>query len=319
MVAINDVANMPFVARLGSGLDRFIEVMQKVPTKTWRMAIMAIALFWIVHSLANVFWSVMPSAKLPVPKVVPTSNKGVVSNSGPVRKIDIDDTIAMNLMGDFNAAPLDAPENVVVAPDDEVVPISKLNLKLQGIIAANDPKFSWAIIGPSEENQKLYKVGDELEEARGVKIVEIFDLKIRLNNNGSLEDLWLYGEDGTKVASSNYVPPTRSTAPDVLKATVSRDQIQQARNIGDVVRFMVATENGKMIGYKVRPGRKRELFDQVGLRTDDIVVSVNGIEVNEPQKVREVYQALKNATEANLQVMRDGTTHSIQISMSSEG
>jgi general secretion pathway protein C len=86
-----------------------------------------------------------------------------------------------------------------------------------------------------------------------------------------------------------------------------------------VVRFMVATENGRMIGYKVRPGRKRELFDQVGLRQDDIVVSVNGIEVNEPQKVREVYQALKNATEANLQVMRDGSTHSIQITMSSEG
>ena len=89
------------------------------------------------------------------------------------------------------------------------------------------------------------------------------------------------------------------------------------KSIGDVVRFMVATENGQMIGYKVRPGRKRELFDQVGLKNDDIVVSVNGIEVNEPQKVREVYQALKTATEANLEVMRDGSTQFIQIRMSS--
>ena len=72
-----------------------------------------------------------------------------------------------------------------------------------------------------------------------------------------------------------------------------------------------------MIGYKVRPGRKRELFDQVGLKNDDIVISVNGIEVNEPQKVREVYQALKTASEANLQVLRDGGTQSIQIRMSS--
>ena len=80
---------------------------------------------------------------------------------------------------------------------------------------------------------------------------------------------------------------------------------------------MVATEGGQMIGYKVRPGRKRELFDQVGLKNNDIVVSVNGIEVNEPQKVREVYQALKTATEANLEVMRDGSTQFIQIRMSS--
>ena len=160
---------------------------------------------------------------------------------------------------------------------------------------------------------------DEIEGVRGVRLAEIHDLKVVLNNNGSMEELWLYGEDGRQVASSAPSAPPPPPAASAQSATISQDQIQQARNIGDVVRFMVATENGRMIGYKVRPGRKRELFDQVGLKTDDIVVSVNGIEVNEPQKVREVYQALKTATEANLQVMRDGTTQSITITMSAEG
>ena len=166
-------------------------------------------------------------------------------------------------------------------------------------------------------------MGDDITGVRGVSLSEIHDAKVVLDNNGSLEELWLYGEDGSEMASSApaYTPPPQppAGADEPQTATVRPEQLQQARNIGDVVRFMVATENGRMIGYKVRPGRKRELFDQVGLQTDDIVVSVNGIEVNVPQKVREVYQALKNATEANLQVMRDGSTHSIQITMSSEG
>lgn len=315
MVAIKNVADMPFLANAGAGLDRLAALMKKVPVPVWRMVIIAVALFWICHSLAKAFWYAAPTPELQAPKVVPVE-PGTASVSASDRDVDIDNIIAMNLLGEYNSTPV-ATDEGVTAPV-EPVKLTELDLQLQGILASSEPEFSWAIIGP-ENNQKMYKIGDEIDDARGVTIAEIHDLKVRLDNNGTLEELWLYGEDGTKVASSDYTPPAASSYNEPVKATISQEQIQQARNIGDVVRFMVATENGRMIGYKVRPGRKRELFDQVGLQTDDIVVSVNGIEVNEPQKVREVYQALKNATEANLQVMRDGSTHSIQISMSSEG
>lgn len=315
MVAIKNVADVPFLANLGAGLDRLAAVLKKVPVPVWRTVIIAVALFWICHSLAKAFWYVAPTPTLPSPTVIPTAPSAAAVSEAQ-RDVDIDSVIAMNLLGDYNSAPV-AADDAVTAPE-EPVKMTELDLKLQGILASNEPEFSWAIIGP-DNDQKMYKVGDEIDGARGVEIVEIYDLKVRLDNNGTLEELWLYGEDGTKVASSDYTPPPVQTEDEPVRASVSREQIQQARNIGDVVRFMVATENGRMIGYKVRPGRKRELFDQVGLQTDDIVVSVNGIEVNEPQKVREVYQALKNATSADLQVMRDGSTHSIQISMSSEG
>lgn len=314
-MALQNVAQMPFLARSSDSLERFGASVKKVPLKYWRLGLLAIALFWICHTLASMFWYVAPTPDLPVPPVTPTVGS---ASAGTGRTVDVAAVQSFNLFGNYNAQPVAAP--VVEQPRLE---LTKLNLELQGVIAADDPKLSWAIIGQSN-SQKLYKIGDQIEGARGVKIAEVHDVKVILDNNGKLEELWLYGEDGREVASSApYTPPapvasTPAAEPEV-KATVSRDQLEQARNIGDVVRFMVATENGKMIGYKVRPGRKRELFDQVGLQADDIVVSVNGIEVNEPQKVREVYQALKNATEADLQVMRDGSTHSIQITMSSEG
>jgi len=316
MVALKNVANHSYIASAEAALAHGSAHLKKVPLKYWRLGVLALVLFWICHNLAVLVWYLVPAPALPTAPVTPTV--AVRNDSGPTRNVDVAAIQQLNLFGDLNAQPV--VEQPVV--EQQQIEITKLNLELQGIIAANDPKLSWAIIGRAE-NQKLYKVGDEIDEARGVKIAEIHSLKVILNNNGNLEELWLYGEDGMKVASTTpqtYTPPpiNNGPAPDV-SASVSRDQIEQAKNIGDVVRFMVATENGRMIGYKVRPGRKRELFDQVGLRADDIVVSVNGIEVNEPQKVREVYQALKNATEANLQVMRDGATHSIQITMSSEG
>lgn len=315
MVALKNVANHSYIASAEAALAHGSHALRKVPLKYWRLGVLALVLFWICHNLAVLVWYLAPAPDLPVAPVVPTTLVRTDSLAG--RNIDIAATQQLNLFGDASAQPV-VEQPVVEQPRIE---ITKLNLELQGIIAANDPKLSWAIIGRAD-NQKLYKIGDPIDDARGVKIAEIHALKVILNNNGNLEELWLYGEDGTKVASTapqTYTPPASSGPEPDVQANVSRGQLEQARNIGDVVRFMVATENGRMIGYKVRPGRKRELFDQVGLQADDIVVSVNGIEVNEPQKVREVYQALKNATEANLQVMRDGATHSIQITMSSEG
>lgn len=320
-MAMSNVANMPVLANAGSAMDRISALAKTVPVKNWRLGAMAVILFWACSTLVDLFWAVMPAPELPTPQVTPAVASSVKAASNQ-KSIDIASLQALKLFGDFDPDAL--PESDIKTPvPGERLKKTKLNLELQGVIASSDPTQSWAIIGKTA-SQKLYKVGDAIEGVRGVKIAEIRDVKVIINNNGTLEELWLYGKDGKNFAKSSAVTQPRARAPQPPKqnesvAQVSRDEVMQVKSIGDVVRFMVATEDGKMVGYKVRPGRKRKLFDQVGLKTDDIVISVNGIEVNEPQKVREVYQALKNATEANLEVMRDGTSHSINISMSPEG
>lgn len=313
-MSTKSIAEMPAVANLSAQGAKLAAILKKVPLSVWRTAITALAIFWVVHTLANLFWKIFPAPELPVAPVMPSSISIESKSAG--RKFDIEPVQALNLFGEYNAQ-VAQQEEEPPPQTNEPLPPTKLNVELLGVIASSEAENSWAIIG-SGASQKLYKSGDELETARGVKVQDIYPKKVVLNNRGKLEELKLYGDDGMEVASSNYTPPPRNvpSRPEPEKAVVSQDQLKQAKNIGDVVRFMVATENGKMIGYKVRPGRQRELFDQVGLKTDDIVVSVNGIEVNEPQKVREVYQALKTATEANLQVQRDGALHSITITMS---
>jgi general secretion pathway protein C len=301
------------MARLTQESLKVVAILSKVPTERWRTLVFAVALIWSVHSLAKLFWLVMPTPKSAPEQLVPSASIASVQNKAP---LNIDGLTNAHLFGDYDAEKMRAAAGQ--QNGENVNQITKLDLKLQGVIMSSDPEKSWAIIG--EENaQQLFKVGDSVPPANGVTLEKVEDLRVILNNNGQREALWLYGEDGMNVATraASAAPPPPPPPSNVQQATVSQEQLQSATSIGDVVRFMVATEGGKMIGYKVRPGRKRELFDQVGLKNDDIVISVNGIEVNEPQKVREVYQALKTASEANLQVLRDGGTQSIQIRMSS--
>lgn len=307
-----------YLQQASEGALKVTSVLRKVPVRRWRQLVLVLIAIWLCQSLARLVWVLVPVPILPVAPVVPQTASESVAASG----IQVDLNKVNNLFGKFDPQLQARLDEERKRRDKELAasqPVKEttLNLKLQGVIASSDPTQSWAIIG--ESSQELYKIGDSISGQRNVKVKEIAELWIILDNNGKAEKLWLYGEDGKKIAVSPRPPPVRTPEPEqeVFKAEVDESALKEVKSIGDVVRFMVATENGQMIGYKVRPGRKRELFDQVGLKNDDIVVSVNGIEVNEPQKVREVYQALKTATEANLEVMRDGSTQFIQIRMSS--
>jgi general secretion pathway protein C len=318
MVQLSRFADAPLVLRLQQESVRALSFLRKVPVAQWRTLVLAVSLIWGCHSLATLFWLVAPIPSAPAePLVAITPLSSVQGAKAP---LSIEGLVAAHLFGNYDAELEKQKQQADQASAEDINQITKLDLKLQGVIAASDPNLSWAIIG-EENSQQLFKVGDSIPPATGVTLEKVEELRVILNNNGQREALWLYGEDGMNVQSAQRAAPARPSAPaespPVQQAVVSQEQLQSASSIGDVVRFMVATENGRMIGYKVRPGRKRELFDQVGLKNDDIVISVNGIEVNEPQKVREVYQALKTASEANLQVLRDGSTQSIQIRMSS--
>lgn len=309
----------PIVQAAAAYSAKFGEAIRKVPVGVWRQLVMVLVALWICHTLARLFWVVVPVPAQPVADVVPKSAVSQAEVAGAV----VDLAVINNLFGEYDPTAerdrlAQLEKERLEQEANQPVKETTLNLKLQGVIASNDPAKSWAIIGEAS-SQALYKIGDAVPGVRGVTVKNIADLWIILDNNGKAEKLWLYGENDKKVKArpSRVAQPVVRPDENVIKAEVDESAVKDIKSIGDVVRFMVATENGQMIGYKVRPGRKRELFDQVGLKNNDIVVSVNGIEVNEPQKVREVYQALKTATEANLEVMRDGSTQFIQIRMSS--
>lgn len=329
------LAENPMLIKAQDKLQEVAKYLGGLSVSVWRYLLLLICLLWLVHSLAGFFWLVFPTPELEQPKTLAAPVLQVSVSS----EVVVDKNLLQSLQGTFGIVDSNAPPPVepkTTVPDDDAnFAETKLNLKLQGVIGSNDPSKGSAIIADGND-QSLYSIGDEIGSQKGVKLAKVLEQRVILDNRGKHESLWLYSEEdfkkssnkgrstsrrvstrGTKKGSSANKAPVISPSPDVVQARVSADQIP--KSIGDVVRFSVHREGGEMKGYRVRPGRDRKLFEQFGLKANDIVTSVNGIEVNDPKQIRSVYKSLKTATEAQLTVLRDGSAESIHISLDSGG
>ncbi len=330
-------ADSPFLASAGERLERFYQYLRQLPLGVWRNLVIVLSLFWICHSLATLFWVAVPVPDVPQP---PSFAQPLVEDSGgSTVNIDVAGIQDLNMFGNATeevAVVEDQPQQVTLPGIEDQAVTTSLSLKLQGVISSTNQDEARAVIADGN-SQSLYSIGEKLPQGNNVKLAKIMPQRVILDNNGRYESLWLYSEEDFKGSGSftSYREPIENQyrgipapveqeapqeiveEPEPITTTVNPEQIP--RSINDVVRFSVYREDGQMIGYRVRPGRERELFDQVGLQTNDVVTSVNGIAVDDPRQVRAIYQELKTATSAQLTVLRDGQSIPISISLDTGG
>jgi len=337
-VTAQDLADNAFMQNANTRLLALSETLRRVPVNIWRNTLIILALLWLSHSLANLFWVLFPVPDLPRPQTIaqPLSEDVVVSGAN----VDLKAVQGINLSGaPPSAAGGEAQEEVeAVGEIGTDGPVTSLNIKLQGIIASSIDSKGKAIISDSG-GQAMYQVGEKLPQGRNVKLARVLADKVILDNDGNLETLPLYSEDdfkGTRnirTTSRTSVPQRRTKTPSRegaeerrpdgrppgVKAKVSKAQLAKAKSINDVVRFSLHRENGEVAGYRIRPGRDRGLFDQLGLKTNDVVTSVNGVVINDRNQLREIYKTMRTATEAQLEVNRDGSIIPITVSLDTGG
>jgi len=198
------------------------------------------------------------------------------------------------------------------------VTTTKLNLKLHGIVAYKSPKDGYALISSSNGKQKVYSVGDSLQE--GVTVVEIFSDKVVLDNHGKSEELILPIKDSKatqkqKSASSNFsnLPGNNNRksnlrpfndASNIDLNKVRQEALSSPQKLLEIASPSPAIINGKFIGFRVRPGRKRQIFTQLGFRPNDIITEVNGIILDDASKGAMILGELSQASELAVTVKR---------------
>jgi len=301
--------------------------LKSLPLDVWRNGLIFLSILWLCHSAAGLFWVLYPVSAVPQPTTfavpIDTGSASVSSTT-----VDILALQELKLFGDAGELPeveleveAQSSSDLIV---DENAATTQLNLKLHGVIASDNQLEARAIIDTGKD-QNLYRIGDEIKLNKGVKLAKVMEQRIILDNKGSHESLWLYSEEDFKKSASNRANRHKVTregpGADRPKPTVNKSiqPSQIPKSISDVVRFSVHREEGKMVGYKLRPGRDKELFEQVGLKSGDIVTSVNGRIMNDPKQLRDVYQDLKTATEANLVVRRGESELPITIRVDNTG
>lgn len=343
---INNAALAQRTAQLEQQLRRFFGYLSRVPLVRWQWLITFLLVIWLSHSLAKLFWLVIPTPVVPPATVtsVAATLPGANSASG-TNAINIAQIKNLAPFGEANvepAAPVEAQPAAATGIENNAAD-TQLNLVLRGVLSSNDEKAARAIIATGERAD-VYGIGDTLPEGNNVTLAKVLDLRVIINNNGSFESLWMYKDDPNAPKLGTAVEPPPDTNPAVSGgyANPPYQQYQQqqpiftgggsprfgppspapaadagaaqmSKTLADVVAMSIYRENGQVVGYKIRPGRNAEMFNSLGLQTDDIVTAVNGVPLSSPGKIMEIYKSMGSATSANLEIRRGGSTVNLDV------
>lgn len=273
-------------------------------------------LLLVAQGLARLTWELMPAQQSslspgPVPAIALDSRAATGSQGDTA----IQDIARWHLFGEMNQpiTPLPVQTRPVDAPE------TKLNLKLRGVVASNNPDLARAIIaeGRSNGEEKAYAIGDTLPGNAVLR--EIYDQHVILEYRGRLETLSLPKDELPEGPASPVPSSQRSSTrfgsqasvqqePSVLLAQYRDALVNDPDSLANLVRFSVVTdgETGETRGYRLSHGRDRSLLGRFQLRSGDVVTEINGISLNDPLKALEVMRSLSTASTINLQVERRG-------------
>ncbi|MDB6063165.1 MAG: type secretion system protein GspC [Verrucomicrobiaceae bacterium] len=286
----------------------------------WRTVALIILAAWVIADVARLLWLLMPQPT-PLTAVATPINLAVADAKKSGSAVDIDTMISWHLYGEVGAQ---AAHATVV---EEQAQDTTLNLQLLGVISTSDPAQARAFI-LADGKQQQFVVGETLPGAGKVVLSKVLVDRAIIDNNGRYETLWLYDP----AASARQPQPTgnAAAAAENPAATVdmrSNNQVtamaqnyrqqlyQNPGSLADVIQVAPATEAGKLVGYRISPGRDQEQFQKFGFKPGDIVTGVNGIALDDPQRALELYNLIRTARDASITVRRGSEQMTMVVSL----
>ncbi|MET1256734.1 type II secretion system protein GspC [Aliikangiella maris] len=280
----------------------------------------------VVIFLAKIFWLwalyfTMPSEFKPI-KVMPANS------ASSTRSIDISKVVNMNLFGAI------IEQVVEVKPVVENVVETSLNLKLRGIYAADTVEKANAIIEDDRGKQEVYFIGEKLKVSGRVYLRQVYADRVILETNGRRESLTLeQPELVIKTTSSPYskAPPSlptkdsprRTKVDDKRKDDRLTEKLSEYRNklssdpqsVADIISGQPHYVNGELQGFRIQPGKDKRLFQELGLRRNDIVTSINGVGLTNIQDAMRLMGDMQSFKEMSVEIQRGNQQLNILVNL----
>lgn len=169
---------------------------------------------------------------------------------------------------------------------------------LRGIFLADSIGATHAVIEDQYGNVGRYKVGDLIRNEFEVR--EILVDKVVIARGESLVTLFLSsGNEQTtplRQANAGGVRPSSVDGP-VIRA--------RSAVLTDLVSAQPVYEDGRFMGFRLRPLKNGNPFSEFGLRQEDIVVEVNGVGMRNPLTGLRMLSQVKAGDYVGLTVRRN--------------
>jgi general secretion pathway protein C len=317
--------------QLPSNFSSVADFFSQLPQQKIAKVISALLLAYIAYVFAQLTWLVAPTGKF---QTVSGSNTKIADQHNKTSTINLTSLKSLNLFGVYT----DKIEEVEVV-ETENVPETQLNLTLSGVVASDNKATSAAVIENSGK-QDTYSPGETITGTRAV-LDSVFSDRVFLKVSGKLETLMLDGFDYSEKAK-----PVRSkttSRPQMIKKKQSPRSnnkstpkvVDQRRNkmlsrsaksfkdeintdpskITDYLKISPKRQNGKIIGYRLMPGRNAEFFKSAGLKSGDVAIQMNGYDLTAPSEAAQALAALKQDKEVSLLIDRNGELNEILFSI----
>jgi general secretion pathway protein C len=196
-------------------------------------------------------------------------------------------------------------------------PETRLNLKLRGVYATSDENTGYALIASGSGDEKLYTTGESLPGNTRLKAV--FPDRVILDRKGRYETLRMVDTQAT--GGSTYIPrrrgaaQTRQLGADSRVLKMRAEILKNPRKLAELVSAQPAYENGVFAGYRIITRRPDPVFDELNLKSGDVITQVNGIAIDSPQKGLQALQQLSRASQASITIKRNGQFMELNLSL----
>ncbi len=251
--------------------------------------------------------------------------------------VDADPILERNPF-DSEVGPLDgsAPAELVTAPEPREPPEPVNPLKapkcdfghVKLIVSAREG-YGFASIQGKDRKSSLYRVGDMVDDHR---LASIGWDRVWLEDDGSPCQLRLADKAPKKPrrkrarrrrrrrrrATSRLPKSIRDKINKVganeyvVDRSVVDEVLEQQAELMKSVRLRPVKKGSDVVGLRVARVRGGTLLDVVGVKRGDVIQSINGFDLTNPQKALEAYGRLRTASSLTLQVERRGKPVTIE-------
>ena len=271
----------------------------------WVMVGMVLAMAW---KLADLSWLFAPQSDVIAFEPSDTAAE-------PAAQQGRDSIDFRGILGIFGTPDLEA--NWPVDPQEELE--VNTDFDLFGIVARNETSNGLALIAERNGESQVYAPGDAINSL--VSLDSVHAHHVIIVNGGVRERLELpteadSGGAPTRRASTSSRRPTPRNQRRTSQASprVALDLSDPAK-LTDLIRPQPVFNNGKQVGYRVYPGRKRQQFVQLGLKPGDLITDINGTQLNDPAKGIEIFKTLSTSSQVSVTVQRNGASEVLVLDM----
>lgn len=241
--------------------------------------------FVIALQLINLTWKII----YPVNSVTYSKDSSLLKNNS----VDA----YKNLSGDPFIKGTNQSLNQVFSID---IPPTSLSLRLYGIRYSNSGQLDAAILGFDPNNQRIYKTNEVIADDIILEFIE--PERVVISRRGIRESVTF---DSDTVLSPEITKALANSSKGIKVEDINSSALSQ------MISFQPYFSNGTLKGYQIYPGNQSKLFDSSGLKSGDVLVAVNGLDIKDPSVLKE----LSVFGQVKLDLIRDDDDLSIIVKL----